>query len=554
MPPLAQHSSSFIPLLPLSRSNTLVQVPQSKFDTIEEHDPVWERYVDAARGYDTMMVDEWNKCLDVILVFIGLFIAVLTAFIIETEKQFSVDPAETTDQILVNISQQLFNSSTPAAHIQVDPPPVPLDISKVIFSNTLLFVSLAISIGIAMLSMAAKLWLIRYMSLNRKGGSPYDRAMRRQEAFSGIEAWKLHRAIDSLPLWTLLAVLLFGIFIHSTIHDRHEGLGYVIGVVFLIGLTFFILASCSAAFIPSAPFHSPFSHFISFIFNRIILKNRTKKWRLRIIVVSSIATGIMTILLVAINGSIYQLLIFLPIVGAFAVAKQPDEDSPPDAKQPKEESTLDAEKPKEPGDSEHSPLYGPSALAAFGSFTVFIPIAVASYFSASRVISISVSSVISGVLLPFYGYQMYKLTRVPNMLEAEAIAWLLKLSQESSLIKQAGSVATTSARKVLLLHTIVPLLPHIIAPHLRHSSGEHANGELHMLLSCLAHLSQFPDVEKSHWGNRAEQKCPKLSQKLRIQLNELRSNADPGLRDAAESILVRFGYGAWEYGKSVDRV
>ena len=84
---------------------------------------------------------------------------------------------------------------------------------KAFVSNALLFISLALSIATAMIAMTAKLWLIRYISWVRAAGSSYKLAMQRQKAYSGIQAWKLHRAIDSLPIWILIAVLLFGVFI-----------------------------------------------------------------------------------------------------------------------------------------------------------------------------------------------------------------------------------------------------------------------------------------------------------------------------------------------------
>jgi hypothetical protein len=287
-------------------------------------------------------------------------------------------------------------------------------------------------------------------------------------------------------------------------------------VIFLIGLTFFVVASCSAAFISSSPFQSPFSHFISFFSDKILPKDQ--KWRLLAIAVSSTATAIMTNLLVAFKGSTYQLLIFFPIVGVFAVAGKPE--------------TSD----------EDSPLYGPPELVLLGGFTVFITIAIASYFNDSKEIYIPVSSV--GVaLLAVYGYWMNVLTRkVPNTLETEAIAWLLESSQESSLFEKARDVARTPQRKVLLLDTLLSFLPNIIASRRQRPLGEHENGELQIILSCLAHLLHFSESEASLWQNRAALKRPALPIALREQLDGLRrdSEADAHLRDAAVGILYQF--------------
>jgi Family of unknown function (DUF6535) len=71
MPSLAgRPRQSSIPLLPISsRPASHTSVPENK---IEKDDIVWKEYVDAARGFDQTMVEEWNKFLDVILVFVSV--------------------------------------------------------------------------------------------------------------------------------------------------------------------------------------------------------------------------------------------------------------------------------------------------------------------------------------------------------------------------------------------------------------------------------------------------------------------------------------------------
>jgi hypothetical protein len=52
------------PLLPLMWTSPF----QSKVD---KNHPVWKDYVRAAAACDTTMVDDWNKTLDVVLVFVS---------------------------------------------------------------------------------------------------------------------------------------------------------------------------------------------------------------------------------------------------------------------------------------------------------------------------------------------------------------------------------------------------------------------------------------------------------------------------------------------------
>jgi len=59
------------------------------------------------------------------------------------------------------------------------------------FQNSVLYTSLTISIMVATLAMAAKLWLVRYNREVTTSGPPRACAKRRQEAYAGLVAWKL---------------------------------------------------------------------------------------------------------------------------------------------------------------------------------------------------------------------------------------------------------------------------------------------------------------------------------------------------------------------------
>jgi hypothetical protein len=290
-------------------------------------------------------------------------------------------------------------------------------------------------------------------------------------------------------------------------------------VIFLIGFTFFILASCSAAHIKSAPFQSPFSHFIDFISHKeVSLKH--PKLRLICIAVLSTILAVTTIPLVAYASTTWQLLIFCPIMGAFAVAG-----------------------PKPKKSDKYSPLYGPPELVLFGGFTLFIPIAIVLYVDTTRdpgrKIYIAVSSVGVG-FLALYGYCMNRLTQeVPDTLDAEAVAWLLESKESTVLCEKANRIANTPQRKALLLGALLPHLPHLIASRVRNLPGEIENRELLKLLSDLANLLDFPDSKWSLLRNEAGVAHPRIPDALDKQLRELRRNADPRVRAAAETIFCR---------------
>ncbi|EEB96472.1 hypothetical protein MPER_04389, partial [Moniliophthora perniciosa FA553] len=65
-----------------------------------------------SKKYDEGMVKNWKEDIDTLLVFAGLFSAVVTAFLIEAYQWLSEDPADTTVMLLTQISMQLNTSQT----------------------------------------------------------------------------------------------------------------------------------------------------------------------------------------------------------------------------------------------------------------------------------------------------------------------------------------------------------------------------------------------------------------------------------------------------------
>ncbi|KAI0749743.1 hypothetical protein C8Q80DRAFT_1269568 [Daedaleopsis nitida] len=68
--------------------------------------PDWSSYAQLMSGYDEAMIRGWKEEIDTLLVFAGLFSAVVTAFNIEAYKLLQ-DPSDITAQLLQQILQQL---------------------------------------------------------------------------------------------------------------------------------------------------------------------------------------------------------------------------------------------------------------------------------------------------------------------------------------------------------------------------------------------------------------------------------------------------------------
>ncbi|KAJ7820894.1 hypothetical protein B0H13DRAFT_2377676 [Mycena leptocephala] len=61
---------------------------------------LWAVYVSEAEKYDKSLVESWKSYMEAMLIFVGLFSASLTAFIIESYKTLIPDPGASTVQLL----------------------------------------------------------------------------------------------------------------------------------------------------------------------------------------------------------------------------------------------------------------------------------------------------------------------------------------------------------------------------------------------------------------------------------------------------------------------
>ena len=67
-------SVTFIISAPFPMSTTPSEVWSNILkDNVGKDDPLWKEYLDKAAVFDVRMVDEWNKIVDVLLVYVGYF-------------------------------------------------------------------------------------------------------------------------------------------------------------------------------------------------------------------------------------------------------------------------------------------------------------------------------------------------------------------------------------------------------------------------------------------------------------------------------------------------
>ncbi|KAF9004486.1 hypothetical protein BDZ89DRAFT_1095684 [Hymenopellis radicata] len=163
---------------------------------------VWRVYVEEAAAFDGVMVNQYRDGLDVMLVFAGLFSAVVTSFLVQVSQNLQADYAQMSALLLHDLRfcfQYLLSFSRPAQKFVPDA----IDV----WINGLWVVSLTVALVVALAAVLVKQWLHHYVSL--PSGTPMDCSHVRQFRFMGLERWRVRVIIGMLPLTMHISLMLF---------------------------------------------------------------------------------------------------------------------------------------------------------------------------------------------------------------------------------------------------------------------------------------------------------------------------------------------------------
>ncbi|EIN09794.1 hypothetical protein PUNSTDRAFT_133564 [Punctularia strigosozonata HHB-11173 SS5] len=170
----------------------------------------WDYVYKRLQIYDREMIKGYSEDIDSLLIFAGLFSAVLTAFLVEVYTQLQPDNTQLSVQLLSNISFQLqqisLNQAAPASSNLLDMS-FQAD-AHVVAINTLWFLSLVLALASALLGIFVKQWLREYMSWINI--SPVQHAIQlRDFRYEAFQRWKVPAIVTLVPGLLQVAVVLF---------------------------------------------------------------------------------------------------------------------------------------------------------------------------------------------------------------------------------------------------------------------------------------------------------------------------------------------------------
>ncbi|CAE6442281.1 unnamed protein product, partial [Rhizoctonia solani] len=248
----------------LHDTNTAFRHIPTEYDScaLGRDDPVWPRYINEATKWDAQLVEGWNKGMDVILLFAALFSAIVTTFLMEGYKRLQVDNEEiiaTGMPIIVNLLQAIATNQIPSTDLNAtitfnDFKPKRADVAI----NAAWFLSLTLSVSVALLVMLVKQWGEGY----RHGhdlSPPCVQARVRQARYDKLKRWRTEDIALALPvlMHTALGLFLLGLVIF--LYELNHTILALVLVVVVSTFVVYLGTTLMPLFIAFCPYDTPLS-------------------------------------------------------------------------------------------------------------------------------------------------------------------------------------------------------------------------------------------------------------------------------------------------------
>ncbi|KAJ7895049.1 hypothetical protein B0H13DRAFT_1463005, partial [Mycena leptocephala] len=214
---------------------------------------IWKLYMDLANVFDKNLADLFNSDLDPLLIFAGLFSAILSAFLIEIRKGLQEDLQSITNSLLVVLIQGQHNVTAPAMPSLSTFVPS----ASTRWVNGLWFTSLVFSLVSALGASVAKGWVTQFSSTI--SGSSWPDASLHCQRFRGLERWHLKLIIQFLPILIHIAFFLFAAGLIILLFQDDRAIALMILLLTASAGAVYVGNSFLSAFYLDSPFRTPVS-------------------------------------------------------------------------------------------------------------------------------------------------------------------------------------------------------------------------------------------------------------------------------------------------------
>ncbi|KAI0328800.1 hypothetical protein GY45DRAFT_1254186, partial [Cubamyces sp. BRFM 1775] len=236
--------------------------------TAEEKAEAWAGTAEIVKTYSDEMVQRMNKEIDTLLVYAGLFSAILTAFNVQSYPLLQPPPPpDPTFAALAQISAQLtsFSINLPFVNSTAPAFPQPQNLADprsalspppwAVWLNVFWFSSLICSLAAASVGITVKQWLNHYV-LGLSGASR-DVARLRQFRLNGLRRWRVEGIVAVLPVLLQVALGLFSAGLLVLLWNLHWTVAVVVACLVGVLFVFTVITSVLPAFRADCSYISP---------------------------------------------------------------------------------------------------------------------------------------------------------------------------------------------------------------------------------------------------------------------------------------------------------
>ncbi|KAJ7838891.1 hypothetical protein B0H13DRAFT_2418723 [Mycena leptocephala] len=160
---------------------------------------LWAVYVSEAEKYDKGLVESWKCDMEGILIFAGLFSAILTALLTESYKTMKPDSGDITVFFLAQISQQLAAS----ANITTFDIALPAPFTPLMSSLS------GLSLTCALVATLLEQWGRDFLHRADMRSAPATRARVFSYLYHGLKRFKMHTVVEIIPLLLHMSLFFF---------------------------------------------------------------------------------------------------------------------------------------------------------------------------------------------------------------------------------------------------------------------------------------------------------------------------------------------------------
>lgn len=242
--------------------------PKENDDFDERAAEFWAVYVREARSHDEASIGTWKDDMEGIIIFAGLYSAVLTSFITESQKSLTLDPADEIAYyarqavvLLAQISAQLTASGSPVPSTVPFPPAFPQfhAAKSDVRVNIYWFMSLVFSLSAALGATLVQQWAREYVQFFQRYNHPIKRARIRQFLHEGANRWHMDLVVHLVPALIHISLFLFFLGLADSLFKINVATATTTTILIVICALCYLFSIIAPIWDAQSPFQSPLS-------------------------------------------------------------------------------------------------------------------------------------------------------------------------------------------------------------------------------------------------------------------------------------------------------